>query len=58
MVAALLSNVLMLVTGLATSVIFDKVIPHAATTSRCGRWPSAPSWRWCSTCLRASCAAT
>ncbi len=30
MLAALLSNVLMLVTGLATSVIFDKVIPHQA----------------------------
>ncbi|MFO1296259.1 MAG: ABC transporter transmembrane domain-containing protein [Rubrivivax sp.] len=28
--AALLSNVLMLVTGLATSVIYDKVIPHQA----------------------------
>jgi ATP-binding cassette, subfamily C, bacterial LapB len=28
MVAALLSNVLMLVTGLVTSVIYDKVIPH------------------------------
>ena len=28
LLAALLSNVLMLVTGLATSVIFDKVIPH------------------------------
>lgn len=30
MLAAMLSNVLMLVTGLATSVIFDKVIPHQA----------------------------
>jgi ATP-binding cassette subfamily C protein LapB len=30
LVAALLSNLLMLVTGLATSVIFDKVIPHQA----------------------------
>ncbi len=30
LLAALLSNVLMLVTGLATSVIFDKVIPHQA----------------------------
>ncbi|MCK9686589.1 type I secretion system permease/ATPase [Scleromatobacter humisilvae] len=28
MIAALLSNVLMLVTGLVTSVIYDKVIPH------------------------------
>ncbi len=28
MLAALLSNVLMLVTGLVTSVIYDKVIPH------------------------------
>lgn len=33
MLAALLSNVLLLVTGLVTSVIFDKVIPHAATTT-------------------------
>jgi ATP-binding cassette subfamily C protein LapB len=30
LLAALLSNVLMLVGGLATSVIFDKVIPHQA----------------------------
>jgi ATP-binding cassette, subfamily C, bacterial LapB len=30
LMAAMLSNVLMLVTGLATSVIFDKVIPHQA----------------------------
>jgi ATP-binding cassette subfamily C protein LapB len=30
LLAALLSNVLMLVTGLVTSVIFDKVIPHQA----------------------------
>jgi ATP-binding cassette subfamily C protein LapB len=30
LVAALLSNVLMLVSGLATSVIYDKVIPHQA----------------------------
>lgn len=30
LVAALLSNVLMLVTGLATAVIYDKVIPHQA----------------------------
>ncbi len=30
LLAALLSNVLMLVTGLATAVIFDKVIPHQA----------------------------
>lgn len=30
LVAALLSNVLMLVTGLTTSVIYDKVIPHQA----------------------------
>ena len=30
LLAALLSNVLMLVTGLSTSVIFDKVIPHQA----------------------------
>ena len=33
MVAALLSNVLMLVIGLITSVIFDKVIPHQAFTT-------------------------
>lgn len=30
MVAALLSNMLMLVTGLFTSVVYDKVIPHKA----------------------------
>ncbi len=30
LIAALLSNLLMLVTGLATSVIYDKVIPHQA----------------------------
>lgn len=30
LLAALLSNLLMLVTGLATSVIYDKVIPHQA----------------------------
>ncbi len=30
MVAALLSNLLMLVTGLFTSVVYDKVIPHQA----------------------------
>jgi ATP-binding cassette subfamily C protein LapB len=30
LLAAFLSNVLMLVTGLATSVVFDKVIPHQA----------------------------
>jgi ATP-binding cassette, subfamily C, bacterial LapB len=30
LLAAMLSNVLMLVTGLATSVVFDKVIPHQA----------------------------
>lgn len=30
LIAAMLSNVLMLVTGLATSVIYDKVIPHHA----------------------------
>ncbi len=30
LVAALLSNLLMLVTGLVTSVIYDKVIPHQA----------------------------
>ncbi len=30
LLAAMLSNILMLVTGLATSVIFDKVIPHQA----------------------------
>jgi ATP-binding cassette subfamily C protein LapB len=30
MIAALLSNVLMLATGLTTSVIYDKVIPHQA----------------------------
>lgn len=33
MLAALLSNVLMLVTGLLTSVVFDKVIPHQAFTT-------------------------
>ncbi len=33
MLAALLSNVLLLVTGLVTSVIFDKVLPHHATTT-------------------------
>jgi len=33
MVAALLSNVLMLVSGLVTSVIYDKVIPHQATVT-------------------------
>jgi ATP-binding cassette subfamily C protein LapB len=33
MLAALLSNVLLLVTGLVTAVIFDKVIPHQATTT-------------------------
>lgn len=33
MLAALLSNVLLLVTGLVTSVIFDKVIPHTAITT-------------------------
>ncbi len=33
MVAALLSNVLLLVIGLVTSVIFDKVIPHQALTT-------------------------
>jgi ATP-binding cassette subfamily C protein LapB len=30
LIAALLTNVLMLVTGLSTSVIYDKVIPHQA----------------------------
>jgi ATP-binding cassette, subfamily C, bacterial LapB len=30
LIAAMLSNVLMLVTGLVTSVIYDKVIPHQA----------------------------
>ncbi len=30
MIAALLSNVLMLVSGLVTSVVYDKVIPHQA----------------------------
>ena len=30
LIAALLSNVLMLVTGLSTSVVYDKVIPHQA----------------------------
>jgi ATP-binding cassette, subfamily C, bacterial LapB len=30
LLAAMLSNLLMLVTGLATSVVFDKVIPHQA----------------------------
>ncbi len=33
MLAALLSNVLMLVTGLITAVVFDKVIPHQAFTT-------------------------
>ncbi|MBB5206475.1 ATP-binding cassette subfamily C protein LapB [Inhella inkyongensis] len=33
MLAALLSNVLLLVIGLVTSVIFDKVLPHQATTT-------------------------
>jgi ATP-binding cassette subfamily C protein LapB len=33
MLAALLSNVLMLVTGLFTSVVYDKVIPHKAMTT-------------------------
>jgi len=33
MLAALLSNVLMLVSGLVTSVIYDKVIPHQATVT-------------------------
>jgi hypothetical protein len=53
----LLSNVLMLVTGLATSVIFDKVIPHQAFVTL---WAVALAggWRWCSTCWRASCAPT
>ena len=30
MLAALLSNVLMLVSGLVMSVVYDKVIPHQA----------------------------
>jgi ATP-binding cassette subfamily C protein LapB len=30
LLAAMLSNILMLVTGLVTSVIYDKVIPHQA----------------------------
>ena len=30
MLAALLSNVLMLATGIFTSTVFDKVIPHNA----------------------------
>jgi len=33
MIAALLSNALMLVTGVITSVIYDKVIPHQAMTT-------------------------
>jgi len=33
LIAAFLSNVLMLVTSLSTSVIYDKVIPHHATTT-------------------------
>jgi len=33
LLAALLSNLLMLVTGLSTAVIFDKVIPHQAFTT-------------------------
>jgi ATP-binding cassette subfamily C protein LapB len=33
LVAALLSNLLMLVTGLVTGVIYDKVIPHQAMTT-------------------------
>ncbi len=33
MLAALLSNMMMLVTGLVTSVVFDKVIPHQAFTT-------------------------
>lgn len=33
MLAALLSNVLLLVIGLVTAVVFDKVIPHQATTT-------------------------
>lgn len=33
LLAALLSNVLMLVTGLSTAVIYDKVIPHQAYTT-------------------------
>jgi len=33
LLAALLSNTLMLVTGLVTSVIYDKVIPHQAFTT-------------------------
>ena len=33
LIAAMLSNVLMLVSGLATSVIYDKVIPHHAVVT-------------------------
>lgn len=33
LLASMLSNVLMLVTGVATSVIYDKVIPHQAMTT-------------------------
>ena len=33
MVAALLSNMLMLITGFFTSVVYDKVIPHKAMTT-------------------------
>ena len=34
LLAALLSNALMLVTGIVTSVVYDKVIPHQAMTTR------------------------
>jgi ATP-binding cassette subfamily C protein LapB len=57
LLAALLSNVLMLATGLVTSVIYDKVIPHKAWVTL---WALAAGggWRCCSTCWRASCAPT
>jgi ATP-binding cassette subfamily C protein LapB len=42
LLAALLSNILMLVTGLVTSVIYDKVIPHQAfvTLWALADWPA------------------
>jgi hypothetical protein len=57
LLAALLSNSLMLVTGMVTSVIYDKVIP-TRPSSRCGRWRLPAAWRWCSTWRRGSCAPT
>jgi ATP-binding cassette subfamily C protein LapB len=48
LLAALLSNVLMLATGLVTSVIYDKVIPHKAWVTL---WSLAigRGWPCCST---------